>query len=221
MPRARLSIGLPEPVWMHTVSRGHPDATFTVTSVLPREETAVAVVEVATPSPAAVLGDIEACDEVVAVDLLSATDDAALLQVETADPRLLGVAQTAGVALETPFEIHDGVATWELTTSTDRLSALGDALTRAGIDYDLEFRGDAADPALDPLTERQAEVVRRARDLGYYESPRRATLTEVAEALDIAKATCSDTLHRAESNLVDEYLAGREARTLDGESAEA
>jgi len=53
------------------------------------------------------------------------------------------------------------------------------------------------------LTDRQREVLLAARELGYYATPREATLTEVAAALDVSKSACSDVLHRAEGNLVD------------------
>lgn len=35
---------------------------------------------------------------------------------------------------------------------------------------------------------------------GYYDTPRRCTLTELADELDLAKSTCSERLHRAEEN---------------------
>ena len=46
-----------------------------------------------------------------------------------------------------------------------------------------------------------------AVEQGYYETPRRATLTDIAESMDISKATASDILHRAEGKVVDWFVA--------------
>jgi predicted DNA binding protein len=53
------------------------------------------------------------------------------------------------------------------------------------------------------LTDRQREAVRAALDLGYYETPREATLDDVAAALNCASSTASTLLNRAEAAVMD------------------
>lgn len=57
------------------------------------------------------------------------------------------------------------------------------------------------------LTDRQFEAVRAATRLGYYAVPRGASLAEVADHLDIAEATASELLRRAESHLMERLVA--------------
>ncbi|WP_211609245.1 helix-turn-helix domain-containing protein [Halogranum amylolyticum] len=57
------------------------------------------------------------------------------------------------------------------------------------------------------LTDRQQQVFLAAVEQGYYETPRRATLTDVAESMEISKATASNILHRAEGRIVDWFVA--------------
>jgi predicted DNA binding protein len=67
----------------------------------------------------------------------------------------------------------------------------------------------------DPLlTDRQRRLLETARDRGYYDTPRRITLTELANELDFAASTCSEVLHRAEERIVKEHL--REDRAPAG-----
>ena len=73
-----------------------------------------------------------------------------------------------------------------MTTTQDRLSTLGDQL----------------------LTERQQGLVRTAVDAGYYNTPRECTLTELAEIVDIATSTASETLHRAEAKIITQFVEG-------------
>lgn len=55
------------------------------------------------------------------------------------------------------------------------------------------------------LTERQREVLAVARDLGYYEIPRQASVREIADQLDCSKSTAADHLRKAEARLVALY----------------
>lgn len=213
MPRAKLRIVVPEETWIHDVSIEHPDTVFRVIAVLSGGETGIALLEVRTPDPVLGLTDVERREDVTDFELLWKRDDTTVVQVETTDPVLLVPVLRAGVPLQTPFEIADGVATWTITTSHERLSALGDRLAEADIGFELEYVHDEPpDPAEHLLTDRQREVLSAAAERGYYDVPRRATLTEVSESLGITKATGSDILHRVEGKIltwfIDEHLLG-------------
>lgn len=50
------------------------------------------------------------------------------------------------------------------------------------------------------LTHRQAQVLRLAMDLGYFDFPKAAGVAEVAKRLGVSKSTACETLKRAERN---------------------
>lgn len=56
------------------------------------------------------------------------------------------------------------------------------------------------------LTERQLTLVRAAVEHGYYDTPRRCSLTGLPAEIDLAKWTCSETLHRAEGRIIKQFL---------------
>ncbi|WP_245742204.1 helix-turn-helix domain-containing protein [Natrinema salaciae] len=202
MPRAKLTVTLPESLWIHEISTAYPDTTFRVSSVLPGADVAIGVVELTAPNPVPILAAIDERSDIRDLELLWKHDETALLQVETSNPSVLAPMQQAGVPMETPFAVEDGVVTWELTTSADRLSTLGDAFDERGVEYRLEYvHAVDASRAENPLTDRQREVFLTALEAGYYDVPREATLTDVASALGVTKSTCSDVLHRAESTI--------------------
>lgn len=209
MPNAKLRVSIPDEVWIHGVSSEHPETVFRVVAVLSGEESGIALLEMRASNPVPIITAIERRDDVTAFDLLSKQDETTVVQVETTNPLLLFPILEAGIPLQTPFEVVDGTAIWEITTSSERLSALGTQLDRAGIEFDIEYvRDEPSDPL---LTDRQREVLLTAAAQGYYDTPRRATLTEVSDSLDISKATGSDVLHRAEGNVIkwfiEEHLA--------------
>ena len=55
------------------------------------------------------------------------------------------------------------------------------------------------------LTDRQEEVLEVAREHGYYEIPRRASVRDVAEEVGCSKSTAANHLRKAESRLVRLY----------------
>lgn len=208
MPRARLSIRLPDQVWVGALSRAHPETTFRVLSAMPSEETGVALVEVMGPSVEAVLEGTIGRSDLVSAEALQRTDGRAVVQFETTEPMLLFSLRESGAPLELPMEIRDGRAEVEVAASGDRISAFGDQLRSAGLSYDLRSLARSPDPP-EVLTERQQELLLQALAAGYYDTPRRCSLTELAETVGMAKSTLSEALHRAEGKALKEFAAER------------
>lgn len=55
------------------------------------------------------------------------------------------------------------------------------------------------------LTPRQREVLMKASQLGYFEFPRKYSLTEIAQKMSISPATLSEILRSAEAKVMDYY----------------
>ncbi|KOX96522.1 helix-turn-helix domain-containing protein [Halorubrum sp. ASP1] len=101
--------------------------------------------------------------------------------------------------------------------AADPLGDVIDALEATGGSVRLErlTSSGGADTRSDPvvvdlgrLTERQREVVRTAQRLGYFEHPREASATEVADAIGIARATFSEHLAAAQRRVFDDLVGG-------------
>ncbi|MFB6092140.1 MAG: helix-turn-helix domain-containing protein [Haloquadratum sp.] len=205
MPRATLSLELPEQVWVSTLSREYPDAEFTVLAAMPADETGVGLVEVSATDVESVLATIDEYDSVVSATILEAQADDALVQFETTEPLLIRSLSEAGVPLELPITIVDGEVTVELTASRERLSELGTLLEQFGIPFDLVSITQSVDTQ-SLLTDEQYDLLCEAIERGYYDTPRTCTLTQLAEAVGLAKSTTSEKLHRAESKVLKEFV---------------
>ncbi|WP_435101628.1 helix-turn-helix domain-containing protein [Halarchaeum sp. P4] len=206
MPRAELTVSVPEGIWIGDVSRRFPAATFRVVTAFADDETGVGLVEIGGDDPATVLRDVGGHETILDHTVLYETPEEVLVQFETAEPLLLLPLRESGIPLEFPFEIRDGDATWTLRAPTEQLGALRDQFSAFGISFTLERLG--AEDSLETdslLTERQRDVLATAVEAGFYETPRRCTLTDVADELGIAKSTCSETLHRAEATVISEF----------------
>ena len=205
MPRAVLTVHIPDRVWMGQLTRRHPDAEFRILTAFPDGDHGTAIAEVTVDRPGEVLQDMDDCEEVVDLELLGRPGPEVLVQFETSEPLLLVPVRKSGALLDLPFEVNDGRASWEVTATRDRLSTLGDQLQALGISFEVESvtQGVEADRL---LTDRQSTLVDTAVEEGYYDTPRDCTLTDLAAEVGVAKSTASETLHRAEGKIVKEFV---------------
>jgi hypothetical protein len=205
MPRAHLTLTIPDGVWIGDVSRAYPDAQFRILAALADDQAGVGLAEVTAQQLPSILTEIDASEEVTELDILQRHDNTALIQFETTMPLLLFSVQGAGVPLEMPFLLADGEAEWELTASQNRLSELGTQFEQFGIPFTVNEIHQHIEPE-QLLTDRQLELLAVAVEQGYYDTLRKCSLTELADELGIAKSTCSETLHRAEGEVIKRFV---------------
>ncbi|MFB6153638.1 MAG: helix-turn-helix domain-containing protein [Halodesulfurarchaeum sp.] len=204
MPYAKLEITIPDSIWISQVSRSHPETRFRVLAATANTAIGVARLEVAAPDPAGVCEEIRSYDTVTDLTVFESEPGLSRIQVETTVPLLLTSLQDSGVPVEMPFEVRDGTMVLEVTVPQKTLSELGNTLEKFGIQFSIE-RIQQEVPSDSLLTERQQWLLDEAIEQGYYDSPRRTTLVELAADLEIAKSTCSEILHRAEERVLKEY----------------
>lgn len=96
----------------------------------------------------------------------------------------------------------------ELTEIVSNLREIGasvqlDRLTQPTMD-------ESADSTLEleakAITDKQREAIRAAIQCGYYETPRRADLGDLADELDVSRSAVSQRLGAVESKLVTEFF---------------
>lgn len=214
MPYAKLTITVPEEVWIGKVSREYPTTRFQVRSATANETTGVARVELIGPEVQAVCEEIRTYQSVTDLTVFDAEPRRWLVQVETTVPILLNLIQDSGAPLTLPFQVSDGKMALEATLPQRHLSQLSEKLDEYGVTYNVEcIQQELESTPL--LTDRQQWLLHEAIDSGYYDTPRRTTLTELANDLDIAKSTCSEVLHRAEESVLKEFITDEQEGRLD------
>jgi len=205
MPYAKLTITVPDAVWVGEVSRAHPKTRFRVLAATADTAIGVARIEIIGDDPAAVCEEIQDYDTVTDLTVFDEEEAMRRVQVETTVPLLMTSLQNSGVPLEMPFEVQDGGMVLEATLPRQNLSKLGETFDEMGISYRVDrIQEDVESDSL--LTDRQQWLLDEAIEGGYYDTPRRTTLVDLADELDIAKSTCSEILHRAEEQVLKEYM---------------
>jgi hypothetical protein len=126
---------------------------------------------------------------------------------------LVGRYLDRGTVVESERE-GDGVSYRLLMRSDRNVGLVYDALTaglREGLSFETGHLCDAESwhPGLSAETTlpgEQRRALREAFERGYYETPRRLSLEELAEALSVPRSTLSYRLRRAESRLVQGFF---------------
>ncbi len=134
------------------------------------------------------------------VEVLHQNGAGARIRVWTTTCPLPKVFASTGMVPAYPFHVERGWERWVLISSRDNVRGFMDALTRGGHTAEVLFSGPYAPRRR--LTARQHEILRRAVTEGYYEYPRRITLTRLASQMGVVKSTLSEALMIIEQELI-------------------
>jgi predicted DNA binding protein len=100
----------------------------------------------------------------------------------------------------------------DVETVRSTVSALNDAYGSVRIDRLARTDGEGGDDLVTvdrgQLTDRQQEVLETAMEMGYFQRPRDANATQVADELDISPSTFAEHLASAQSKVLDSLLEG-------------
>lgn len=133
-----------------------------------------------------------------------------LLRIFQSRPLVPEAFGQCGMIPRWPARLRDGRIGWVMAGATAALRHLAEELDRAGQKVRIEAcRHPAAPNVPEGLTRRQSELLARAFLLGYFEVPRRISLTEMSRRFGLAKSTLSQSLARAERAVIAEAAGAR------------
>jgi predicted DNA binding protein len=90
----------------------------------------------------------------------------------------------------------------------DALRTVRSWAVRNGFEFDLHsvYAERPAERSVEGLTDEQETVLALARERGYFEIPRRASLADLAEELSLSQQSVSERLRRAHRTLADRHV---------------
>jgi len=103
----------------------------------------------------------------------------------------------------TPFEIRDGWVDWKFDTDNSHMKSLIKKMKESGLQHKIHSISKNGESRL--LTIRQRELFDLAIEEGYYETPRRTTLTNLATKAGISKSTLCEATHIIERKIIEEF----------------
>jgi len=108
------------------------------------------------------------------------------------------------VVPQTPFSVSDGWVEWEFSTDREHVIKLVSQLKKSGLPHKIHSLTKEVSERL--LTVRQREVFDLAINHGFYDTPRKVTLTRLAKISGVSKSTLCEMIQLIENHIVHEYL---------------
>ena len=131
-------------------------------------------------------------------------EDLVILNVIEADPWILNTLVKTKLLISYPVLVKEGKIRMEAITNRSKVDRFLTQLEKKEIKTKIERIGYGFKPTL--LTQRQNEILNVAYKNGYFDIPRKISLTEFANNLNISKSALSETLRRIFKRLSDNYL---------------
>ena len=107
-----------------------------------------------------------------------------------------------GVIPQSPFEVRDGWVDWTIECSAEKSRELVQLLRDGGVPYRVVSTRTTGSRMLTP---RQRLIFDSALNEGYWDTPRRITLSALAELLGLSKSTLSVHLHKIEGVVLNSF----------------
>ncbi len=204
----RLRVALPEGMWLRTLSLRHASLQLDVTDRLDVGR-GITLFEVRIPTED--VGrwgpEIRELPYVRDVELIGVLPGAGLYRVLFAGPTFLPILKRMRLMQHLPYPVRDGFATWSLVAPERKIRELIRRLDTDRTVYEVEsVRPGPVRKVPSSLTPRQQEVLQRAVAEGYFDVPRRISLTKLAARLEVAVSTLSVTLAVIEKKILEPHL---------------
>lgn len=193
----RIEVRLPEGHWAGDVTRSHPSAVLRIDEHMPLQKGRGTAKASCSEDIAETVGLHHGIEEVRAFDKHQFAVD-----IIAGGGGFLKPLLKVGVIPHTPFEVRDGWVDWTIACAQGKVRALIAGFDEERIPYRLlSTRGVSSRM----LTPRQRQVFDAAIQEGFYDVPRRISLTALAVKLDVAKSTLSAQLQRIESTVIHAF----------------
>jgi hypothetical protein len=205
-----LRIPLPDSAWIARFSREHPDVTVEMLSRLDLgARRSLSEVRLHVPEPGPWADEIRALDHVEEVELLMSGPRETRLRVIHRTSQFVPIFRELQLMRRFPFTIRAGEAAWVVIASEQRIRQLLDRLAEHAPGVLIESVSHSEGTVGgNVLTPRQTELLQRATAAGYFDVPRKITLTRLAAQEGMAISSLSQALALVEKKLVERWPPG-------------
>ena len=201
----RLEIDIPYDKWLFKFNEKYPELNFYILSKFLIEENAgITLFQIRGLSVKQFVSDFKEQLTKNSSQILFEEKDLVILNVKVVDPWILNTLIKTELLILYPILVKEGKITIEAITNRSKVDDFLTELEKKGIKASIGRIGYAIKPTL--LTQRQNEILNVAYKNGYFDIPRKISLTEFANNLNISKSALSETLRRIFKRLSDNYL---------------
>ena len=200
---AKIAARAPPNCWYGDFSRRHRDFVVNVINAQPVSGIDI-VGEFEIDDSSADWGkEITTFPNVLEADRIETISDTARYRVRYRRTPMVSRLTRSGVLFRFPVMIRNGMMYWEMVARRSKMSRVMRIFGGAGADPRLVSPNGSSLRPVPQLTPVQRALFHEALASGYFDVPRRITLTQLAGKVSRNKSSVSKTLHRVERKLVE------------------
>ena len=203
---SKLIIHYPPKLWLGNISKKFHYANIKITAFVPIQQDPFvgnSMISIQSNLLEKILADLENEPSLLAYSIMERDNNAAIISTRTKDNLLLRAIVKSFILVKLPVKVYDGKAEFIVNGTRSNIDEFIADLYDHGIKVDIMNLGQFSDNLKNlQLTSRQYEVYQEARKLGYYDHPRKLTLTALADHLGMAKSSLSSMLQRIHNALL-------------------
>ncbi len=205
--KAKITIQMPDKLWLGSVSREHPSFEFRISAFVPISQEPFignSLISITGFQPKAhqIVESIQAHPSLKEIQILKESTCAVDVESQTLDPYLLQSIVRSCVLVNLPVIIQDGIAQFEISGSRENINEFMDILESRKVKTELKEIGAFTQNTDYLLTPRQQQIFNTAKESGYFDSPRKINLSVLAEQIGMAKSTLSSMMQRIYAKLL-------------------
>jgi predicted DNA binding protein len=204
--RCLLEIKFPEKLWLGHISKLFPYHQIDIRSFIPISQDPFignSLITISGKEIDDILKRLDSYNTLLRYDIMDKSPIHLSLKAETKDQLLLRSIVKNSILVEFPIQIIKGNAKMRVMATRENVDHFVEDLAGHGIHTEITSIGQYSEsPVSQILTDRQYFIYQKAKESGYYDSPRKITLTELASSLEMAKSSLSSMLQRIHKNLL-------------------
>lgn len=200
----RLRLALPPKMWVSLFSRKFPEASVSVVGQLVADQERTLVdLKVHSANPQDWAATIISLPEVLAVDKLGSAGYTSTLRVTFKTHPLYELFNKLSLMWRLPAPVRDGMITIAMVGSDESVRQMIDTWRGHHLEVKVESVRHTEEESKALLTPRQEYIFRKALVSGYYDVPRRVTLSELSRTVGVAVSSLSEILAIAEKKMLN------------------
>jgi hypothetical protein len=202
----RLRVVVPENHWLFDLSRKHPDVVFDIMGNLDLGSgERYSDVRVRSVQPIDWIDEFRAIKGMLLVEHIGTRGGTADLRVKVMKNALFALMDDLNIVWRLPCSVKNGVFPMMVSGSEGNIHKLLKAAKARSMSVVVEAVHHAENGAVELLTTRQAAVFSLAMAAGYFDVPRRITLTDLAAKIGVAGSSLSEILAIVEKKLATQF----------------
>ncbi|MCP4761976.1 MAG: hypothetical protein GY870_09345 [archaeon] len=203
---SKLIITFPEKLWLGELSRKFPYFQFEIKSFIPISQDPFignSLITITGSNPTQLLEHLNDHPSLRSYFIMEESNTQITINTQTKDQYLLKIIVKNSIIVKFPIKITKGKAEFIVTSTREKIDQFIEQLANRNISVEIKSIGHYSEDLLEnELTSRQNFIYQKARELGYYDTPRKITLSELANQLDMAKSSLSGMLQRIHKKLL-------------------